>query len=137
MTSFVYDSTIDAMAAGAVRFGADNFKVMLVGSGYVPNKATHSKRSDVTAEVSGGNYTAGGAAITASISSAVDGRTDIQLSGATWPTSTITARGAVYYDSRGGAASADELVAYIDFGSDISSITGLFTLQLSTVRITS
>jgi hypothetical protein len=55
------------------------------------------------------------------------------LGGAAWPTSTITARTAVYYKSRGGAASADELVAVVDFGSDVVSTADTFTLSASTI----
>lgn len=137
MTSFVYDSMVDDMATGAISFGADSFKVMLVSSVYVPDKSGHLSAGDITGEVSGGNYTAGGEPVTVAVTSAVDSETDIELSGASWPASTITARGAVYYASRGGAASADELVAFIDFGSNIVSIAGLFTLGASTIRIAS
>jgi hypothetical protein len=41
----------------------------------------------------------------------------------------------VYYKSRGGASSADELVAYIDFGADITSTAGTWSLSASTLRI--
>jgi hypothetical protein len=40
----------------------------------------------------------------------------------------------VYYKSRGGAASADELIAVIEFTGDVSSISGDFTLTASTLR---
>jgi hypothetical protein len=135
VASLVYDAAVDAMAAGTIAFAADTFRVMLVDATYTPNKASHATRSDVSGEVIGIGYTAGGAPIAATVSSAVDGQTDIGLGGANWPVSTITARGAVYYDSRGGAASSDELVAYIDFGGDIVSVAGSFSLQPSTVRI--
>jgi hypothetical protein len=48
----------------------------------------------------------------------VNDRVDVGLGGTTWPTSTITARYAAYYKARGGASSADELVALIDFGAN-------------------
>jgi len=41
----------------------------------------------------------------------------------------------VYYKRRGGLASADELVAVNDFGSDVTTSSGTFTLNASTVRI--
>ena len=61
MASLIYNSAIDDMAKGAIDFDTDTFKVMLVTSTYVANKDTHTKRSDVTNEVSGTGYTAGGA----------------------------------------------------------------------------
>ena len=48
---------------------------------------------------------------------------DITLSNAT-----ITARGAVLYKARGGVSSADELIAYLDFGADITSTAGNFNI---------
>ena len=51
-----------------------------------------------------------------------------------WPTSTITAAGAVIYKSRGGASSADELIFYNDFGGNVSSSNATFSVG-STVII--
>jgi hypothetical protein len=65
----------------------------------------------------------------------VNDRVDISLGAESWTTASITARGAVYYKRRGGLSSADELVAYIDFGGDITSTLGTFALTASTLRI--
>jgi hypothetical protein len=59
---------------------------------------------------------------------------EITIGAASWATSTITARKAVIYKSRGGASSADELVCVIDFGSDVVSTAGTFTLTASTIK---
>jgi hypothetical protein len=61
-------------------------------------------------------------------------RVDISLGGATWANATITARYAVYYKARGGAATADELVAVNDFGADVASTAAAFALAASTYR---
>jgi hypothetical protein len=109
----------------------------VVTSTYSPNKDTHTKRSDVTNEVgASGSYAAGGGAATVTVTKdTVNDRIDISLGAVSFTTATITARGAVYYKSRGGASSADELVAYIDFGADITSTAGTFSLTASTLRI--
>jgi hypothetical protein len=52
-----------------------------------------------------------------------------------WASSTITARGCVYYKSRGGASSADEIVAYNDFGGDVSTTGGTFSIAASTITL--
>lgn len=105
---------------------------MLVTVAYVPDKDTHLKRSSVTAEVVGVGYTAGGQACALTVTKdTVNDRVDVALSVLTWTTATITARALVLYKSRGGAATADELVAYIDFGSDIISTAGNFTFTPS------
>jgi hypothetical protein len=136
MASMIFNSCLDDAARGNIDFDTDTFKVMLVTSTYAPNKDTHLKRSSVTNEVVGTGYTAGGAAATVTVTKdTANDRIDISLGAAAWASSTITARAAVYYKSRGGASSADELVAYIDFGADIISTNGTFNLSASTLRI--
>lgn len=136
MASLIYNSFIRDVLTGAIDLDTDTFKVMLTTSAYTENKDTHAKRSSVTNEVTGTGYTAGGASTTVSVA-AVDttnDRVDVTIGAASWTTSTITARKAVIYKSRGGASSADELVAVIDFGSDVVSTAGTFTLTASTIR---
>lgn len=136
MASLIYNSALRDEAIGAIDYDTDTFKVMLVTSAYTENKDTHAKRSDVTNEVVGTGYTAGGQTVVATVS-AVDttnDRVDITFAQVTWPASTITARKAVYYKSRGGAASADELIAVDDFGADVTTVAGTLTLNASIVR---
>jgi hypothetical protein len=123
-------------AVGSIDYDTDTFKVMLTTSAYTENKDTHTKRSDVTNEISGTGYTAGGNTVTVTVAAVdtVNDRVDITLGGTTWPTSTITTRKAVYYKSRGGASSADELIAVVDFGSDVVSTGATLTLTASTLR---
>lgn len=136
MASLIYDSTPDLMAKGTLAFAEDTFRVLLVTAAYTPDKATHTRRSDIVGEVMSDGYSSGGADIAVTVSTDTSlHRTDIALGGAEWPGSTITARGAVYYDSRGGAPEDDELVCYIDFLGDVTSIAGLFKLEPSAVRI--
>lgn len=136
MASLLFNSFIRDVLTGAVDMDTDTFKVMLTTSGYTENKDTHAKRSDVTSEVTGTGYTAGGAATTVTVAAVdtVNDRVEVTIGAASWPTSTITARKAVIYKARGGAASADELVGVIDFGADVVSSAGTFTLTASTIR---
>lgn len=136
MASLIYNRALELWARGSIDFDTDTFKVLLTTSSYAENKDTHDFRDDVTNEASGTGYTAGGASVTVTVAlDTVNDRVDMTLGGTTWPTSTITARKAIYYKSRGGAASADELVAVNDFGSDVISSAGTFTLNASTLRI--
>ena len=135
MASVVYSEGLEALCRGAIDYDTDTFKVMLTTSTYTENKDTHDFRDDVTNEVSGTGYTGGGNTVTFSVTEDdANDRVEVSLGGTTWPGSTITARKAVYYKSRGGASSADELVACIDFGSDVSTTAGTFTLTASTLR---
>lgn len=136
MASIIFNRALEFIARGAIDFDTDSFKVMLTTSAYTEDKDAHDFRNDVTNEVSGTGYTAGGNTVTVSVTlDTANDRVDITLGGTTWPTSTITARKAVYYKARGGASSADELVAVNDFGSDVVSSNGTFTLNSSTFRI--
>lgn len=136
MASLIYNSAVDDMARGAIDFDTDTFKVMLVTSAYTPDKDVHDKRDDVTNEVTGTGYTAGGATTACTVTkvTATD-RVTLAFAAATWPSSTITARGAVIYKSRGGASSADNLVCYVDFVSDVSSSAATFSLGSSTITL--
>jgi hypothetical protein len=138
MASVLYVSAVDDMARGNINFASDSFKAMLVTSAYTPDQDAHLKRSSVTNEVSGTGYSAGGAATTCTVTKdTANNRVDIAFSDVVWTTATITARAAVVYKSRGGAASADELVAYVDFGQDVTSTNGDFTADFtSPFRIT-
>jgi len=136
MASLIYNSAVDDMARGAIDFDADTFKVMLVTSAYSPNKDTDLKRSSVTNEVSGTGYTAGGISVPVTVTKdTANDKVTIQFAAGSWTSSTITARGAVYYKSRGGLASADELVAYNDFNSNITTSNGTFSLAASTLTL--
>jgi hypothetical protein len=136
MASLIYNSFVDDMARGAIDLDTDTFKVMLVSSAYSPNKDTHDKRDDVTNEVSGTGYTAGGvtSACTVTKDTAND-RVTLSFAAVNWASSTITARAAVIYKSRGGASSADELVCYVDFGADVSSSAATFSLGASVITL--
>lgn len=136
MASLVYNSAVEDMARGLIDFDTDTFKAMLVTSAYSPNKDTHDKRDDVTNEVTGTGYTAGGTtcAVTVTKDNAND-KVTITLGAVSWASSTITARGCVYYKSRGGASSADEIVAYNDFGGDVSTTGGTFSVAASTITL--
>jgi hypothetical protein len=136
MSSLIYNSFWDDLARGNVNLATDTFKVLLVTSAYTEDKDTHTKRSAVTNEVSGTGYSAGGNTIVPTIvKETANDRVDITLPSTAWASSTITARKAVVYKSRGGASSADELVCVIDFGSDVISSAGTFTLNSSLIRI--
>jgi hypothetical protein len=132
MASLIFDSCIDDTVRANIDWDADTFKAMIVTSAYTPNKATHTKRSDVTNETSGTGYTAGGVAVTATVTKdTVNHRVDITFSDPSWATSTITGRALVLYKSRGGASSADELIAYVDNGSDVSSSAGTWAFDIN------
>jgi len=138
MASLIYNKGLEFWAKGSIDFDTDSFKCLLTTSSYTPDKDAHDFRDDVTNEVAAaGGYTTGGVAVTVSVAlDTANDRVNITLGGFTIgaPT-TITARYGVYYKARGGASSADELIAVIDFGSNIISTGGSWALTDSTLRI--
>jgi hypothetical protein len=124
MASVLYQSFLDDLARGLIDFDGGTFKVLLVTSAYTPNANTHAKRSDVSGEVVGAGYTAGGeeSAVTVTRDDA-NARLAVAFAAVSWPASTMTWRGAVIYQDGGGAA-LDRLVAYVDNGGDTSTSGG-------------
>ena len=124
------------LANGAINFGTASFKCMLTTA--VPSEANLDawvNRSDVTGEATGTGYTAGGVAVTASVS-AVDttnNRVSITFSNLApgWTSSTISAAAAIVYVNS-GAAATDKLVTMVDFGGTVSSSNGNYSVTFST-----
>jgi hypothetical protein len=136
MADIVYNSFLADVFAGNCNT-THTYKGMLVTSAYTENRATHTKRSDVTGEVSGTGYTAGGNAVTLSV--AVNNTTNVltlTIGAVSWPSSTITARKLIVYRARGGASSADELVCCVDNGADLVSSNTTLSFAASTWEIT-
>lgn len=80
-------------------------------------------------EVVGTGYTAGGNTLTVSVVPTSSGTTAyLSFSNTSWTTATITARGALIYNS----SNADKSVAVLDFGSDKTSTAGTFQINFPT-----
>lgn len=130
MADVIYNAFKKYIMNGSIDLDTDTINVMLVTSTYTPDQDTHEFRDDITNEVSGTGYSAGGSALAGKTVTAdnTDNEGVFDANDLAWSTSTITARGAVLYKARGGASSADELICYIDFGSDKISTAGTFTI---------
>ena len=131
MASIIYNSALEDAVIGNIDFDTDSFKIILVTSTYSADKDAHTKRSDVTNEVTGTGYTTGGVSTAVTVTKdTTNDRVDIDFADVSWASATITAAGAVIYKTT-GSASADNLVAYMDFGSDITSTNGTFTVDVT------
>lgn len=123
-------STIVWYGAGATHLAdadidwvADDIKVSLHTSTYTPNLDTDDFHNDATNELAAsGNYTAGGASLATKARSfdAASNQERLDAADLTWTALTPSAafRYGVIYKDRGGASSADELIALIDFGAN-------------------
>ena len=98
MASLVYNTGLNAALTGAVDFDTDTFKIMLVTSSYTADKDAHEDRADVTNEVTGTGYTAGGDTTTVTVTKDnANDRVDIEFADVSWTSSTITAAAGVVY----------------------------------------
>jgi len=130
VTAKMYGLFLKSLANKEVDLDSDSLKVMLCTSSYVPNQDTHQYKSSVTNEVTGTGYTAGGATL-GSVTVVYDAPSNtltLDAADASWPTSTLTARYAVVYDSTPASDATRPLIAYVDFGADVSSTAATFTL---------
>jgi len=110
---------------GSAGTGA-TFKIALYTSSATLGATTTAYAT--TNETTGTAYNAGGNSLTnvTPTSSGTTAFTD--FADTTWSTSTITARGALIYNS----TQSNKAVAVLDFGSDKSSSSGDFTIQFPT-----
>jgi len=110
--------------------GGNTFKIALY-----TNSASFTAATTVytaTNEVTGTGYTAGGNTLSA-VTPTTSGTTAFtDFADTTWSSSTITARGALIYNSTNG----NRTVCVLDFGSDKSSSSGDFTIVFPTADAT-
>ena len=133
MASLIYNKFLDYLADADI--SDDTFKVALVTSSYTPDKDTHEHFDDVTNEVSGTGYTAGGETVTGTLTlDTANDKLTLEFASTSWTSATITARGAVYYSST-GTASTSTLIAFNDFGSDVAVTAGTLALAASTITL--
>lgn len=76
-------------------------------------------------EVVGAGYTAGGNTLTGAQVSVSGITAFVTFANTSWPNSTITARGALIYNS----SKSNKAIAVLDFGADKNSASSTFTVQ--------
>jgi hypothetical protein len=111
---------------------ANTFKIALYTSAATLDATTtvYSTLNEVVAT----GYTAGGKTLTVSTTPTSGGTTAyVSFSNVTWTSSTITANGALIYNSTQG----NKAVAVLAFGGDKSSVSSDFTIQFPTANSTS
>lgn len=127
VTAFLYGSFFSKLANKLIDLDSDTFKVALATSSYTPDQDTHDEFADITNEVSGTGYTAGGETLTTPAFT-YTGATNVfkwDADDVSWAASTITARYAIIYDD---TPAGDPLVGYVDFGEDVTSTNGTFSI---------
>lgn len=126
------------LLSGAQNFNTGTskvYKIALFTSSATLGAGTTTYSGSTTGEVAnGGGYTTGGEILTVSQipTNGGSGTTAfISFANVTWSAATITARGALIYNS-----TDDTAVAVLDFGSDKTSTAGNFTINFPTANAT-
>ena len=136
-TGVLYSSSEGDILRGTIDIAGGEFYAMFTTNGYTQNRDTHTRRSDITNEISGTGYTAGGAAIPVAISS-VDNTNDRQE--ITVGPITITGLTAsnvermVVYQRIGGASTGDPLLVCVSNSAAVSPAAGTLTVPAFTIR---
>ena len=130
ITQAMCTSFKQALLDGEMDFSSDTsqtFKIALYTSSATLDASTTAYSA--TNEVSGTGYSAGGNTLTISTNPTTSGTTAfLSFSNTTWSTASITARGALIYQSGG----SNPAVAVLDFGGDKTSTAGDFQIQFPT-----
>ena len=88
-------------------------------------------------QASGTGYSAGGNTLTNVTPTTSSTTALVDFADTTWSSSTITARGALIYNSSTAAGSANRAVAVLDFGTDKTTSSGDFTIVFPTADASS
>jgi hypothetical protein len=136
MASANFTNLTRNLALARHNFSSDTLKVLLVSS--VPTEGNLDAwvaRSDVTNEITGTGYAAGGIAqaYTFDAIDTTNNRQSITLTNITngWTTATFSALGAIICKNS-GAAATDYLIGFVDFAGTISCTAGNFSITYST-----
>ena len=110
----------------------NTFKIALYTSSATLAATTTAYATTNEVSATGTNYTAGGNTL-ANVDPTTSGTTAYtDFDDTTWSSSTITARGALIYNSSTTAGSANRAVSALDFGADKTSTSGDFTIAFPT-----
>jgi len=137
MASLFYNAGKVALSNGTTAYSTDTIKVALTTSAYTPNIDTDDFFNDVTNEIVGAGYTAGGATLASKTITQdnVNNRAVFDAADTTWTTSTITnARYAILYKSTGTPATS-QLLCYIDLLVDRSTAGDTFKIEWDSTGI--
>ena len=117
---------------GVHNFSANTFKLAL----YTDSATIGADTLIYTTnnEVVGAGYTAGGNTLTVSVTPVSSGTTAyVSFDNTSWASSTITARGALIYNS----SQSNKAVAVLDFGADKTTSNSVFTITFPAASATS
>lgn len=130
MADMIFNSFKEGIADGTFDLDGDTLKIALFTSSYTPD-ATDIVFADLSSEVSGTGYTAGGATLASPTWNRSGGTATLDAADPQWTTASFTARYAVVYKSGTANALVNPLICLLDFGSDKTVTSGTFTVSFN------
>ena len=112
------------LATGVHDFSTDTLKLALYTS--AANLDADTTAFTTTGEVTGTGYTSGGQNVTGVTINSSIGTAYVDFADVAWLAATITARGALLYNS----SKSNKAIAVLDFGSDKTSTNGTFSVVM-------
>ena len=128
VTAELYTKCFTSAFDAEIDLAADTIKVALCTSSYTPDQDAHDYFDDITNEVEGTGYTAGGEELSNKSQNAASGTYTFDADDTVWSSSTFTARYAIIYKDT-GTASTSPLIGYVNFGADVSPTASDMTIQ--------
>lgn len=136
VTAKLYGKFFNACFNKEVDWNSDTIKAMMTTASYTPDQDTHDYKDDVTNEVTGTGYSAGGATL-ANPTITYTGATNkcvLDADDASWSSSSITlpvSGSVVVYDSSPASDATRPLCCYQTTDTQVQSTSGTFTVQWS------
>lgn len=133
----MYGPALVSLAAGDIDFTGGTVKCALASASYTPNQDTHDFFNDITNEVSGAGYTAGGVTLAGKTSTYNSSTNTLTLDSndPTWATLSVAQiRFAIFYVDSGSAATSP-LISYMDFEANSAPSSQAVTVVLPSTGI--
>lgn len=110
---------------------------MLASDTVAPDQDTWNYKDDVTNEITGTGYTAGGATISSPSLTYNTSTNQLMFDGGDveWTGATFTSRYLYIYDATPGTDATRPLIAYVDFGENLPVTAGTFKVAWNTSGI--
>lgn len=134
-TSKMYGNFLLEIFSKKIDYINDNVKIMLCTSAYTPDQDAHIFKNQVTNEISGTGYTAGGASLKnkSIVYDAATNTVRLFCDDVTWVGASFTCRKAVVYIDAGDSATSP-LIGYIEFDTDQVVNVSDFTIKFDTTN---
>lgn len=134
MADMIFNAFRTGIADGTFGLDADTLKCALLTGSYTPD-ATDEVFADLSGEVSGDGYTAGGAVLAGVTWTRNGAVAKLDATDPQWTEASFTARYAVIYKSGTANSLTNPLICLLDFGANKTVTAGTFMVVFDAAGI--